>query len=170
MKSNRLKLLYEIIKFKCLYFHENWDSVYYLLMEPNPLLPITRESSLRSSAATHSFSLGSPQYTLATAFACFNFHITKNIPILSPKKRTLWSITEQATVSNGNIPLWSLTHCQGYPKLQSLWKYHTASWNWSPSTPLEAPELQTQKKPLLTFLQTEQHSRQNRRELRIMGM
>lgn len=77
MKSNRLKLLYEIIKFKCLYFHENWDSVYYLLMEPNPLLPITRESSLRSSAAAHSFSLGSPQYTLATTFACFNFHIKK---------------------------------------------------------------------------------------------
>jgi hypothetical protein len=33
----------------------------YLLIAPKPLLPITRESNLRSSTASISFSLGSPQ-------------------------------------------------------------------------------------------------------------
>lgn len=42
------------------------SSYLYLWREPSPLLPMIKESSFRSSTASHSFSLASPQYSFVT--------------------------------------------------------------------------------------------------------
>ena len=60
-----------------------------LRMELNPLLPITIESSFKSSTAWQSFSLASPQYNFQTVIICTKLQVVQYLKKATSKK-TMW--------------------------------------------------------------------------------